>query len=66
MKITAAHIHAEHGRATLRATLEGGSEQDTISCTWTSSRSRRRTRSARRSRSRDSNTTSATRAYLHS
>ena len=31
MKITAAHIHAEHGRATLRATLEGGSEQDTIS-----------------------------------
>ena len=25
------HIHAEHGRATLRVTLEDGSEQDTIS-----------------------------------
>jgi hypothetical protein len=31
VKITAAHIHAEHGRATLRVALEDGSEQDTIS-----------------------------------
>lgn len=31
MTITAAHIHVVHGRATMRVTLEDGTEQDAIS-----------------------------------